>query len=359
MSTFDGVQNGKNIRVGLVGFGLSGQVFHAPMICAVPGLELACIVERSGELAREKYPRAQTVRSLDELLADKSIALCVVATPNESHFEIARRCLAAGRNVLIDKPFTVTSEEARLLMRLAEKRGLLLTVYQSRRLDGDFKTVRKILAAGTLGRLVTFESHFDRYRPTLKNAWRERPGPGAGMLYDLGPHLIDQALQLFGKPQAITADVRCEREGGAVDDAFDLRLDYPGMRVLLRSTMIACAHATRFVIHGVAGSFLKDALDPQEEPLRRGIVPGGPGWGEDPETNWGTVYLAGESGCPPKQQRVKTEPGDYREFYANVRDALRGEASLMVKPAEALDVVGAIELAMESNSERRTIGWRD
>jgi predicted dehydrogenase len=327
------------------------------MIAAVPGLELACVFERSGDLARQKYPQTRVVRSLDELLADEHIQLCVIATPNESHFDIARRCLTAGRSVLIDKPFTVTSEQARLLIHLAEKRGLLLTVYQSRRLDGDFKTVRKILAAGTLGRIVMFESHFDRFRPTLKNAWREKAGPGAGMLYDLGPHLIDQALQLFGKPEAITADIRCEREGGLVDDAFDLRLDYPGMRALLRSTMIARAHATRFVIHGTEGSFLKTALDPQEEPLRRGIAPGGPGWGEDPEAHWGTLYLASDT--EPAGRKVKTEPGDYREFYANVRDAMRGNAELAVKPQQALDVVRAIELAFESSNQLRTVEWRD
>ena len=354
MPTFD---SSNNIRVGLIGFGLSGQTFHAPMIAAVTGLELACVVERSGDLARQKYPQTRVVRSVDELLADEGIKLCVVATPNESHFHIARQCLNASRAVLIDKPFTVTSEEARLLIHLAEKRGVLLTVYQSRRLDGDFKTVKKILQAGSLGRIVMFESHFDRYRPTLKNAWRERQGPGAGMLYDLGPHLIDQAMQLFGKPESITADIRCEREGGLVDDAFDLRLDYTGMRAILRSTMMACAHATRFVIHGTAGSFLKTALDPQEEPLRRGIAPGGPGWGEDPEAHWGTLYLATDPA--PGGRKIKTEPGDYREFYVNVRDTMLGNAELAVKPEQALDVIRAIELAFESSAELCTVEWRD
>jgi len=349
--------DGNNIPVGLIGFGLSGQTFHAPMIAAVPGLDLACIVERSGELAQKKYPQARIVRTVEELLADERIKLCVIATPNESHFELARRCLNAGRAVLVDKPFTVTSEEARLLLHLAEKRGLLLTVYQSRRLDGDFKTVRKILAAGSLGRIVLFESHFDRFRPSLKNAWREKPGPGAGMLYDLGPHLIDQAMELFGRPDSITADIRCERDGGLVDDAFDLRLDYPGMRALLRSTMIACAHATRFVINGTTGSFLKTALDPQEEPLRRGIAPGGPGWGEDPEEHWGTLYLASDN--LPRGKKIRTEPGDYREFYANLRDAMLGKAELLVAPEQALDVIRAIELAFESSRELSTVEWRD
>lgn len=350
-------ENTNNIRVGLIGFGLSGQTFHAPMIVAVPSLELACVVERSGQLAAQKYPQARAVRTVQELLADETVRLCVVATPNDSHFEIARQCLNAGRAVLIDKPFTVTTEEARLLTHLAKKRGRLLTVYQSRRLDGDFKTVRKLLAEESLGRIVLFESHFDRFRPTLKNAWREKQGPGAGMLYDLGPHLIDQALQLFGKPDSIAADIRCERDGGLVDDAFDLRLDYPNMRAILRSTMIAYAHQTRFVINGTAGSFLKTGLDPQEEPLRRGVAPGGPTWGEDPEANWGTLYLAGDSA--PGGRKVQTERGDYREFYANVRDAMLGKAELVVKPEQATDVIRAIELALESSRERRTIEWQD
>lgn len=327
------------------------------MIVAVPGLDLACVVDRSVQLAQQKYPQARIVRTVEELLADETIRLCVVATPNDSHFKIARQCLNAGRAVLVDKPFTVTSEEAHLLIDLAKKRALLLTVYQSRRLDGDFKTVRKILAEGSLGRIVMFESHFDRFRPTLKNAWRERQGPGAGMLYDLGPHLIDQAMQLFGKPESITADIRCERDDGLVDDAFDLRFDYPGMRAILRSTMIACSHETRFVINGTAGSFLKTALDPQEEPLRRGVAPGGPGWGEDPEAHWGTLYLA--SDAAPGGRKIRTEPGDYREFFANVRDAMLGKAELAVKPKQALDVIRAIELAFESSRERRTVGWQD
>ena len=346
-----------NIRVGLIGFGLSGQTFHAPMIAAVPGLELACIVERSGNLAQQTYPRTRVVRTIDDLLADGGVRLCVVATPNDSHFEIARLCLNAGRTVVVDKPFTVATDQARLLIALAEERGLLLTVYQSRRLDGDFKTVRKILAGGSLGRITMFESHLDRFRPALKNAWREKQGPGAGMLYDLGPHLIDQAIQLFGRPDSITADIRCEREGGFVDDAFDLRLDYPGMRAILRSTMIACAHATRFVIHGTNGSFLKTALDPQEEPLRRGVAPGGPGWGEDPEVHWGTLQLATDAdsdGC-----KIRTERGDYREFYENVRDAMLGKAEIAVKPEQARDVIRAIELAFESSHELCTVEWRD
>lgn len=327
------------------------------MIWVVPGLELAGIVERHGDLARQKYPQARVARSLDELLADERIRLCVVTTPNDSHFEIARKCLNAGRAVLIDKPFTVTSDEARQLKRLAEEHGLLLTVYQSRRLDGDFKTVRKLIAEKTLGRVVIFESHFDRFRPTIKDAWREKPGPGAGMLYDLAPHLIDQTLQLFGKPVAITADVRCEREGGTVDDAFDLRFEYPGMRALLRSTMIACAHETRFVIHGEAGSFLKNALDPQEAALNRGVAPGGPDWGEDPEANWGTLYLASDTTTGGR--KIKTERGDYREFYANVRDAMLGKTPLAVTPQQGLDVMRGIELAFQSSRERRTVAWRD
>ncbi len=209
------------VRVGLIGFGMAAQVFHAPTIRAVAGMELGCILERSGGRAQEKYPEVRTARTLDELLADESVGVCVVATPHPSHFELARRCLLAGRDVVVDKPFTVTSQEAEELMGLAKEKKRLLTVYQNRRWDGDFQTVRKILEAGTLGRVVEYEVKYERFRTELRpNSWRERDGPGGGMLFDLGPHLVDQALLLFGTPRTITGQLFRQREGAEVDDAF-------------------------------------------------------------------------------------------------------------------------------------------
>ncbi len=349
------------MRVGLIGFGLAGRAFHAPVIRAVPGLELACILERSGGLARQQYPEIRVARTLDELLADERIRLCIVATPNASHFELAHRCLEAGRDVVVDKPFTVTSQEALQLIRIAQECKRLLTVYHDRRFDGDFATVRKIIQSGALGRIDAFESNYDRFRPQLKGNWRERPEPGGGILYDLGPHLLDHAFALFGEPRAITADVFIQRDGAQVDDGFDIRLEYARLRVTLRSSILALAPRVRFLLHGTQGSFVKHGMDPQEEPLRRGEAPPVLGsetnWGEEPEANWGTLYLAEGDACTA--QKVKTDRGDYRRFYANVRDALLKGESLTVTAQDGARTVRAIELALKSSREDRTLPWED
>ncbi len=347
------------VRVGLIGFGLAGQAFHAPVIRAVPGLELACILQRGGSRAQGKYPQVRVVRTLEELLADASIRLCVIATPNPSHFDLARRCLLAGRDVVVDKPFTTTSAEASELIRLARERNRLLTVYQIRRWDGDFQTVRKIVESGALGRVVEYEARYDRFRPGLKaNAWRERPGPGSGVLLDLGPHLIDQALVLFGTPQRITANAFCQREGTQVDDAFDVEMEYPGTRVLVRARMLAYSPGPHFLIHGTRGSFVKYGMDPQEGPLRRGEVPDGPDWGphwgEELEEQWGTLAVEGEGTA-----KVKTEAGDYRGFYANVRDAIVQGTQLAVTAEQGVRVIRVIELAHQSSAEGRRIPWSE
>ena len=238
------------IEVGLVGFGLAGRAFHAPVIRAVPGLHLAAILQRSGTEAAEKYPDVRIVRSMDEMLAMKEIRLVVIASPNETHFPFAMQCLEAGRDVLVDKPFTTTLEEAVSLVNFAKTSNRLLTVYQNRRYDGDFQAIRQLVEAGALGRIVRFETTYDRFRPQLKpGAWRETTRPGSGILFDIAPHLIDHALVLFGLPEAVTADVRIEREGALADDAFDITLHYPkGMRAVLRSSILAAAPRPRFVL---------------------------------------------------------------------------------------------------------------
>jgi predicted dehydrogenase len=333
------------IPVGLVGFGIAGRIFHAPVIRSVPGLHLSCIVQRSGDSAREKYPDVRVVRSADDLLADGSIRLVVIATPNVSHVELAKRCLLAGRDVVVDKPFTNTFREAQEL--LARSEGRLLSVYQNRRWDGDFLTVRKLLGSGVLGRLALFESHYDRYRLARRpGQWREDDGPGSGVLFDLGPHLVDQALTLFGMPEAIAADVRIERDDAVVDDAFDILLRYPKLTVLLRATMLACTAGPRFVLNGTLGTYIKYGMDPQEDALKEGGEPGTPGWGEEDPKHWGTLTLAGGD---PRQ--IQTEPGDYREFYANVRDAILLKAPLAVTAQQGARVIRLLELARESSKE--------
>jgi predicted dehydrogenase len=345
------------IEVGLIGFGLAGQAFHAPVIRAVPGLHLAAILQRSGNEAAEKYPVVRIVRNLDELLAIREIQLIVIATPNDTHFPIARQCLAAGRDVVVDKPFTANLEEAVSLVQFAKSAGRLLTVYQNRRYDGDFQAIRQLVAAGTLGHIVRFETSYDRYRPKLKSgAWRETQRPGSGILFDIAPHLIDHAVVLFGFPEAITADVRAERENALADDAFDITLHYPGkMRAVLRSSILAAAPRPRFVVFGTQGSFVKQSFDPQENNLRNGNIPGNTAWGFEPEEKWGVLTLS--AGDSLTQQRIPSASCDYRDYYFNVRDTILGRATLAVTPEYALAVMRMLELARESSQKRCTITW--
>ena len=339
------------IRAGVIGFGLAGRIFHTAVISATPGLELAGIVQRKGDEAAKAYPHVPIYRSIEELLADASIRLVVVATPSFSHFEVAEQCLRADRDVVVDKPFVLTSEEAAKLIHLARERKRLLTVYQNRRWDGDFKTVEKILVSGELGRLVTYESHFDRFRPQpRREVWRESGGPGGGTLFDLGSPLIDQALTLFDKPESLFASVRTQRDNGAADDAFDITLFYPRFTAYLRATMIAKAPGARFTLHGTEGSFVKFGLDPQEAALVGGATFATPGFGTEPEAAWGKLYL--ENAEP---ESVETEVGDYRGLYANVRDALLGKAKLAVTPEQAWRTTRLIEIARESSSQGRAL----
>jgi predicted dehydrogenase len=345
------------IDVGLVGFGFAGRVFHAPIISAIQGLRLRAVVQRSAEDAAQLYPQARIVRSIDELLRIDEIKLVVIATPNTSHAPLARQCLMAGRDVVIDKPFTTSYTEATELVGLAQERGRLLTVYQNLRFNGDFRTILQLAEGNRLGRVALYEAHFDRYRLQPRSgAWRERAEPGSGVFFDLGVHLIDQAMVLFGRPEAITADIRIEREGAAVDDAFDVMLHYPRMRALLRASMIAVAPDLRFVVRGEAGAFVKSGVDPQEEALRRGEVPTDDSWGREPQSKWGTLYSPAENGVG--SETIPTLPGDYRLFYANVRDAILGKASPDITHNQMLDVMHTLELARESSSTGRTLAWQ-
>ncbi len=343
------------IDVGLTGFGLAGRAFHAPVIRGVPGLRLAAILQRSGTQAAEQYPDVRIVRSVEELLSIESVRLVVIATPNDTHYPLARQCLAAGRDVLVDKPFTTTLAEAVSLVQFARQCGRLLTVYQNRRFDGDFQAIRQLVAGGALGRIVRFETNYDRFRPQLRaGAWREKAGPGTGILFDLGPHLIDHALVLFGLPEAVTADVRMERDNAVTYDAFDILLHYPdSLRAVLRSTMLAASPRPRFVLHGTRGGFFKQSFDPQENNLRRGEIPKDAPWGAEPEEDWGvlTLYDAEKA----TQRRIPSGTGDYRDYYANVRDAILGKAELAVTPEWALDIMRVLELARESSQKRCTI----
>jgi scyllo-inositol 2-dehydrogenase (NADP+) len=344
------------IAVGLIGFGLAGRYFHAPVIRAVPELRLAAILQRTGNEAAEQYPDVRIVRSLDELLEMKQVQLIVIATPNDSHFPLAKRCLEAGRDVVVDKPFTLTMQEANELVEFAQEKKRLLTVYQNRRWDGDFGAVREVVASGVLGRIVHFAENYDRFRPQLKqNAWRERAAPGSGILFDLAPHLIDHALVLFGTPQSISADVRAERDGAVADDAFEIVLHYAnGVRAALGCSMLGAMPRARFLLHGTRGAYLKSEFDPLEPALRRGDVPQAESWDLERPENFGVLTLT-----DGKESALKRVPpiGDWRGYYANVRDVLLGRAAPAVPSQQMLDVMLGLELARKSSKLGKTLPW--
>ena len=324
------------IKVGLVGYGLAGAVFHAPLINACDTLELAAI------LTSREAPNA--VRTMDELL--RSSELVVIASPNRTHFPIAKQAIQAGKHVVIDKPMTVTVGEAEELIALAAECRRLLTVFHNRRWDGDFLTVAKILPR--LGEVSLFEAHWDRFRPAIKHGWREVPDEGAGLLSDLGPHLIDQALQLFGMPDAVAADIEMQRAEAAVDDYFELTLHYGARRVKLGASTMVADPRPRFALHGSAGSFVKHGLDTQEAALKAGMEPLSPSFGIDERD--GKLTLADGS-----RETIPTEPGNYLEFYELVAGSVLDGGPAPVEPADALDGLRIIDLARESSRSGRRL----
>jgi scyllo-inositol 2-dehydrogenase (NADP+) len=356
----------REIGVAVIGYGLGGRVFHAPFVSAVPGLRLVGIVSSRAEEIGRAYPGVKVLGSTEEALRLPEVELVVVSTPNETHFAQAKQCLEAGKHVVIDKPFAGTSAEAKELVELAKAKGVLVVPFHNRRWDGDFKTVKKLLGEGAVGRLVTFESHFDRFRPVPReNTWKEAGNPANGMLFDLGPHLVDQCLALFGAPETITASVRADRDQTEIEDAFDITLSYTinGKRLLAhcRTSYLACDNAPRFLLHGTKGSFRKFGLDSQEPKLVSGSKVPAMGstevWLQEPESMWGTLTVAPNPADPGTlvTRHIKTELGDYRGFYANVRDAVLGEAELAVKPEHGYQTIKLLEMARESSAKGCTL----
>lgn len=346
------------IRAGLIGFGLGGRVFHAPFLQAVEGFELAAILQRHGEEAAAAYPQATVVRDVESLLAQPQLDLISISTPPATHYELARRCLEAGKHVVLDKPFVATSAQAAELIRLARERKLILSPFQNRRVEGDFFTLRELIGSGKLGRLVSMESRFERYRPALRTGlWQEEDKPGNGLLHDIGSHLCDQALVLFGVPESVTADVRFDRDGTTVNDGFTVHMHYPRSRVSLYGTRLACEPGPRYMLHGTLGSYVKFGLDPQEDALKGGAIPGrnfdGRPWGVEPESAWGTLTTPGSNGM--ERHPVPTLPGSYELYYENVRDTILGRASLAVTPEQGWQTTRLLELVLESSAQQRAI----
>ncbi|MBA5687029.1 oxidoreductase [Rugamonas apoptosis] len=341
-------------NVGLIGYGLGGAIFHAPMIVATPGLTLARISSRSAN--RDQVARAYPGVSLDDtpqaMLDDPAIALVVVCTPNASHYALAKAALQAGKHVVVDKPFVLSSAEGDELVALARENGLLLSVYQNRRWDGDFLTLRQTVAAGELGPIHTYRAHFDRYSPQVKPGWKGLAQPGSGVLWDLGSHLIDQALHLFGLPRAVTAQVAIQREGAQVEDAFELVLDYGDRKAVLHASALVRAPGPRYEVHGTLGSFIKYGVDTQEDALKGGARPGDAGWGHDLPANYATVTSADGA-----SRTVASIPGDYRLYYGGIHQALAEGKPAPVAAEDAVAVVRVIECAYRSHLERRTIDF--
>jgi len=334
----------RELQLALVGYGYVGRVFHAPLIEATDGLRLHSIVSSQPDLAgRHTGTRVSADRSA--VLHDPQIDAVVIATPNDTHAPIALEALAAGKHVLVDKPFALDLAQARAVMAAARQAGRVCSVFQNRRWDADFLTVQQLLAERTLGEVAEFHSHFDRHRPQVRDRWRESEAAGAGLWFDLGPHVLDQALLLFGRPQAIAADLLRQRDGARSDDYFHVVLHYPRLRAHLHAGSLVADARLRFAVHGRLGSYLKQGLDTQEAMLRDGVVPGAPGWGEDPLPGELT-RVAGDAVLRPEP--VDTLRGDYRRCYAAFRDAVAGQGAPPASEAEALQVMELLELAVRS-----------
>jgi predicted dehydrogenase len=340
------------IRVGLIGFGLAGRVFHAPLISSVDGLELAAVLERSSDNAAQRYPGITTYRTLEAMLADASLSLIVVATPNATHFDVARQALEAGKSVVVDKPTAITSAEIATLMELATARKAILIPFHNRRWDSDFQTLYKLIREDMVGRIVSLESTFDRWRPVPRapGAWKEDPAQG-GMLVDIGTHLGDQALALFGKPEAVCADLVRERDGEGASDSFTVRLRYTGFSVTLAANVLSTLPRPRYHLRGARGNYSKWGLDPQEAALSRLTRIGDGPWGQEPARAWGTLSVDVDGGLVSRP--VPPIPGDYRLYYAQVRDALLGKSHPPVPALAAWRVARLLEWAAESSAQRR------
>ncbi|MEJ8831209.1 oxidoreductase [Enterobacter cloacae] len=340
-----------SIRVGLIGYGYASKTFHAPLIAGTPGMALAAVSSSDATKVHADWPTVPVVSEPKHLFNDPNIDLIVIPTPNDTHFPLAKAALEAGKHVVVDKPFTVTLSQARELDALAKSLGRLLSVFHNRRWDSDFLTVKALLSEGTLGEITFFESHFDRFRPQVRNRWREQAGPGSGIWYDLAPHLLDQAVNLFGLPVSMTVDLAQLRPGAQTTDYFHAVLSYPQRRIVLHGTMVAAAESARYIIHGTRGSYVKFGLDPQEDRLKNGERLPQEDWGYDMRDGVVTK-VEGETLV---EETLLTSPGNYPAYYAAVRDALNGTGENPVLASQAIQIMELIELGIESAKHRATL----
>jgi len=338
----------------LLSYGMSGELFHAPFLHVHPGFLLKSVVERSKQKVALRYPDVKSVKDRQQILQDDSIELVVVNTPNETHYSYTKEALEAGKHVIVEKPFTVDTREADELIALAKKKNKTLTVFQSRRFDGDFRTLQKVINDGVVGSIAEFEAHYDRFRNYVEpNSWKEERKPGTGILYNLGSHMLDQVLVLFGMPNEVDARIGTQRPAGKVDDYYDIRLAYNDFLVIVKSSYLVREQGPRYILHGREGSFIKYGIDPQEQALKEGKMPGSAGWGVEDKSSWGKINST-INGIHV-EDRIETLKGDYMDFYQNVYEAIRENKELAVKPEEARQVIRLIELCYESNQSRRAI----
>ncbi|QKE72263.1 oxidoreductase [Arthrobacter citreus] len=343
----------KKIKVGLVGYGFSGATFHAPFIKVLEEFELSKVVSSKKEEVQKELGAVEVVSALEDVLADELIDLVVITTPSGMHYEMAKQSLLAGKHVILEKPMVVQTWEAEELNKIAEEKKLLLSVYHNRRWDNDFLTVKKLINDGALGEINTYQVHFDRYRPEVRNRWREQQGPGSGMLYDLGSHLIDQALNLFGLPQFISADVFAQRGNAKTDDYFHIILGYDKLRVILHSGSIVPSNGPRFQVHGTKGSFIKYGMDGQEAALKEGKKPTEESWGADEPQFFGKLFTV--DGDKEMEETIVTLPGSYTTYYKKVAKSILEGKKAPVTGEEGLNVIKIIEAALKSSEEKKVI----
>jgi scyllo-inositol 2-dehydrogenase (NADP+) len=341
------------INVGIIGYGLSGRAFHAPFIANLDQYSLDCIVSSRFEEIHEDFENVSVLKDPQELINDPNIDLIIIATPNITHFSLGMDALEAGKHVVIEKPFVVNVEEGRKLIQKAKEKNLVLSVYQNRRWDADFLTIKKLIADGRLNNIQSYSVHFDRFRPHVRDRWREKQMPGSGILYDLGAHIIDQALVLFGVPDWLQADVLAQRDGAQVDDYFNVTLAYGKMRVNLKGSCMVLKPSARYQIHTASASFVKSGIDVQEAALTRGENPRNPDWGREPEDQWGYYYTGSDTNL--NEERIESLPGAYQDFYLELAQAIMGKAKNPVDPATSLLTIEIIQAALASSLDAERV----
>lgn len=341
------MRENKPIRAGLIGYGFAGKTFHAPLIASVPDMALTAIASSRPEAVLADFPAIMVFSRPEDLAISDDVDLVVIASPNDSHAPLARTALKAGKAVVVDKPFTLTLADARDLAALAKAEDRLLSVFHNRRYDTDFLGVKGVVESGAIGRVVHFETHFDRFRPVVRDRWRERAVPGGGLWFDLGPHLIDQTLQILGLPQMVTATIATQRPGGQTTDYAHVILDYGATKAVLHGAMLVAGGVNRFTVHGETGSLVKRHLDPQEAQLLSGMRPGLPGYGQDDDP----LVLFDSDG----ERNLPCPTGDQSGYYRDIARALTGEGRNPVTPLQALAVMAVLEAAELSSATGQSV----